>query len=544
MYIAPNSTIKILKNVPLDLTYDHTIYFSPDSAGNTAQYNYFVAKTKYTLTEQSYQRVKRGWMRVNIVADNLYDCNYLMFQNTNFGTKWFYAFIKSVEYINNAVSEIEFEIDVMQTWNSEYTLDYCFVDREHSETDKFGENVVAENFDLGSSYISNTKAILDFTVHSIFVCWADSTRDGYKFPDTATYHNNYYSPLSYNYVTDTTEIESGIHTKLAPYMTSSLVSIFEYPRRLINIVYNPYYPDDITKAYIAAHDELITIDASAFFSRAFPVISDIPVKNRKLLTAPYMYIKVHNSSGQSKKYNPEDFLLTENSSTINFLVKGFPFPEPYICAYPVNYRGWQTNFDEGLPFSCLIVPHYVDSYRDWILNNKYQNESNIISGAVESIANGLITGGTKGGYVGAIAGMATGTISHITNVNQIVAKNNDMINAPDIGKPGSQGSFTEAMSQGLYGYLIEIISLKSEYVKIIDDYFTRYGYATHRTKIPNRNVRPHWTYTKTIGCTITGSVPCDDMKKICSIYDNGITFWKNGDEIGNYALENSAISME
>ena len=80
---------------------------------------------------------------------------------------------------------------------------------------------------------------------------------------------------------------------------------------------------------------------------------------------------------------------------------------------------------------------------------------------------------------------------------------------------------------------------KLKYAKIIDEYFDRYGYATKRNKKPNRNVRPHWCYTKTIGCTITGSIPCDDATKICNIYKNGITFWMNGSEVGNYSLDNT-----
>ena len=112
MHIEPGTNIKILKDCPLDTTYDHTIYF----ADKASQTNYFVGLTKYTLTNYTYQRVKRGVARVGIKADNLYDCNYMMFQNTNYGNKWFYAFIKSVEYVNNETSEITFEIDVMQTW--------------------------------------------------------------------------------------------------------------------------------------------------------------------------------------------------------------------------------------------------------------------------------------------------------------------------------------------------------------------------------------------------------------------------------------------
>ena len=37
MYIAPNSKIILLKNCPLDTTYDHTSYLYD----TTGQYNYF-----------------------------------------------------------------------------------------------------------------------------------------------------------------------------------------------------------------------------------------------------------------------------------------------------------------------------------------------------------------------------------------------------------------------------------------------------------------------------------------------------------------------
>ena len=97
MYIVPNSNIKIYKDVPLDNTYNHTLYFSSLSEQN-AYFHGSSSILKYNLTSQSYQRVVKGSMRVEIKADNLYDCNYIAFQNTNFGNKWFYAFITSVEF--------------------------------------------------------------------------------------------------------------------------------------------------------------------------------------------------------------------------------------------------------------------------------------------------------------------------------------------------------------------------------------------------------------------------------------------------------------
>ena len=110
MYIAPSTNIKLLKGVPLDNTYDHTLYFEDANS----QANYFASMAKYTFNNNTYQRVNKGTMRIGVCADNIYDCNYMMFQNTNFGTKWFYAFINSIEYINNDVTEIEYEIDDMQ----------------------------------------------------------------------------------------------------------------------------------------------------------------------------------------------------------------------------------------------------------------------------------------------------------------------------------------------------------------------------------------------------------------------------------------------
>ena len=145
MYIEPNTNIKICKGVPLDNTYLNTLWFNDTSSQNA----YFASKIKYNLTAQSYQRVVKGKMRIEIKSENLYDCNYLCFQNTSFGTKWFYAFILNVEYVNNVTSEITFEIDVMQTYLFDATLKSCFVEREHSLTDNIGDNLIPENLDTG-----------------------------------------------------------------------------------------------------------------------------------------------------------------------------------------------------------------------------------------------------------------------------------------------------------------------------------------------------------------------------------------------------------
>ena len=155
MYIEPNTNIKLLKNVPLDNSYSNTIYFTDKSS----QIAYFSTKVKHNLTNYTYQRVNKGSMRVGLSADKCYECNYLMFQNTSYGSKWFYAFITSVEYVNNEVCEIRFEIDVIQTWFYSCTLKQCFVEREHSETDNVGDNIQPEPVNVGEYVVSDYSQI-------------------------------------------------------------------------------------------------------------------------------------------------------------------------------------------------------------------------------------------------------------------------------------------------------------------------------------------------------------------------------------------------
>lgn len=146
MYIQPNSIIRLLKGVPLDNTYTDTIYFGSASA----QLSHFQTYTYKLFTQQYYQRVNKGTLRVQVKADDIYDYNYLMFQNTSYGNKWFYAFINKVNYINDSVSEVEYEIDVIQTWLFEAVLEPSYVEREHSATDVVGDNIAPEPMDIGN----------------------------------------------------------------------------------------------------------------------------------------------------------------------------------------------------------------------------------------------------------------------------------------------------------------------------------------------------------------------------------------------------------
>lgn len=173
MAIQPNSRMRLLQGVPLDSTYTNTLYF----ANQQDQTNHFLTHYPYAkeFYAQSYQRVKSGVCRLQIKADDIYPYNYMMFQNTSYGSKWFYAFINRVEYINDAQSNIYYEIDVMQTWFFEHILRPSYVERETSATDNIGDNIVSEPVDLGDIKCRRIYDTGLFDSYAVVVCKSETT---------------------------------------------------------------------------------------------------------------------------------------------------------------------------------------------------------------------------------------------------------------------------------------------------------------------------------------------------------------------------------
>ena len=166
----------------------------------------------------------------------------------------------------------------------------------------------------------------------------------------------------------------------------------------------------------------------------------------------------------------------------------------------------------------------IDAFRAWLAQEASTTAlQGIASGA--SIASGAMSGNPMA-MVGGISGLASTANSVILATNR-----------PPQAKGTNSGTIDVASRTK--DFYFRQMQISAEYAKVIDDYFDMYGYATRRVKVPNRSARPHWNYVKTNGCVLSGNAPADDVRKICGIYDNGITFWKSASEVGNYSLDNS-----
>lgn len=503
MYIAPNTNIRVLKNVPLDNTYRNTIYF-----GNaTNQLNYFLSKQKYAFNNQTYQRVNNGVMTLNRSADDLYDCNYLMFQNPSYGNKWFYAFILSVEYIGNTTAEVRFEIDIMQTWHFDYTVNMSFVEREMSITDKVGDNLVPENLELGEYIYKDLGISSLFTLYQIIVA---ATFDENLEDATGGMYGGVYSGLHYNVFSTWQSASTFIADATEQNKADGIVSIFMLP-----VAFTADYQATIPEAFTIERDKHLS-DIDGY----------IP-KNNKLFTAPYNMLYVTNNEGGAANY-PFEYFSTDNCT---FKVTGAMCCTPECMIIPLNYKGVTNNYNEKLTIGnfpqCAFT---VDTFKAWVAQNQNRIAYDAAIGIAQTVGGAAAMYAT-GGLVG--SGTAMGGFEKISS---LVATAADKSTLPPQARGGG-GSIINMANQ-IKGFQFFYAYIRAEFAQIIDNYFNVYGYATHRVKIPNRAIRPHWNYVKTQNVSLTGSVPADDMARLRQIYDNGVTFWRNGNEVGDYSLDN------
>lgn len=524
MYIAPNSIVRLLKGVTIDPTHENTIYFETKSA----QTAYFVSKVKYTFERVSYQRANKGVVKVERNAESLYDCNYIMFQNLAFGNKWFYGFITDVEYINDTTAAVYYELDDIQTWFFDFSLNQCFVEREHATTDEVGDNLVPENLETGE-YISVAKirsglrglSSIDMSDFG-FLCLATRDRTGENITSRGGFwYNGVFSGLFFNWFDDMFDFSSWA-TDVVQDTPECIVALYQIPR----FMYDPF------KAGIQAMggDHVVTFSNTAAISTAMSsptTFGSYTPRNKKLLTYPFNFLNVTNFNGKDAEFRYEFFNAAKGAP--RFEVSFSVGASPTITLYPLWYKSPnEKNMAEQLVLNNLpICPYSTDGFVAWLAQNS--------GGIATALAGNLGSAGAS--LAMGLINPTLGAISVASSVaNTLVGVQQHKIQAPQAH--GAQGE-TANVQLGILDYEFSKVQITEEFARIIDSYFDRYGYATKMTKIPNRSTRPHWNYVKTLGCTISGSIPADAERRICEIHDAGVTYWRNGDEVGDYSLNNS-----
>lgn len=527
-----------LLSVPLENDYKNTLYFN----GLSDQLSYFQSKIKRKFIDFSYQR-KDNIIRIpdkdldgkGCKYDELLSAgiNYVMYQNSYYSNKWFYCFIKNLKYINDGMTELEIETDVMQTWMTDYTVKESFVEREHVNDDSIGNHTFPEQLETGE-YICNERikdTELNSTAGDLTVIMAstlDITKnsDG-KFPaNGGGEYGGIYSGLKYYRFDNRDDLDQILKDYVNAGQDGSISSIFIAPKVIAPVSSNgkTVMLSSITKSYYKDIVKNIE-DIDGYIPR-----------NNKLFCYPYQYLLVSNNTGGSAIYKYEDFEEYEDGKVCTFKIEGVLCPGCSIRLIPVSYKGVGENDEEGINLGKYPICNWQsDVYTNWLVQNstqialsKEQTQFNAFTGILSSARN-LDLGGA---------------ISAAANAGYEIKKTMAEVEKQSLTPPQARGNtncgdvITSSNNNTFHFYKMNI---KKEYAKKLDAYFDCFGYQVNTIKIPNKNHRQNYWYTKTIDVNIDGNIPNDDMQKIKNCYNNGITFWKDANDMNNYSVENGIV---
>lgn len=568
-YIAPNSTIMICRDVPLSPDYIHTV----DFANSTLQSAYFTTKAKFTLTDYSYQR-KNGVLTVALSTEQLYDCNYIAYKNTSFENKWFYGFIRNIEYVSNEATNIYFVEDVLQTWMFDYKLNPCFVVREHTLNDKIGANIEPEGLELGPYGVENKYYFDCGSKDNLCFIIAAGVIVTYKVVDTR---------LEYSVETP----DEGMYITSGAYVYNGLYLNIIKPATLSNGY--TYKAADVTAGAMESidkagfHDSIVSVTAAPLnfinhinegdvnglctlvwhIPKPYASVGGYKPKNNKLFTSPYIFLNVQNDDGTEANYEYEFF----RDNTANFQADYALQINGSVQLRAVWYKG--TNF-QTQPITITNYPvcsYATDTYKTWYAQNQVRYKSNLVRAGIEgamSIAGAMLGQNytNKRGELNRAYADRRREIANI-DISESSAMANTAFTAAKVGASIADmvlGNMAEEQIHqinnitgtysgddntncifGYKGFTANSMSIRPDYAAKIDMYFSMFGYRTNYTKIPNTTGRLSWNYVKTVGCDVQGSIPQYAVEAINAIFNTGITIWHNAAWVGDYTRDNRIV---
>lgn len=516
---TPNTSVWVCRGVKTDKTYNHVLLFGSASA----RFNYFASKAVRSFDNYTYQRVER-YLTVGVNSEVIEECNYLVFTNRTFSDKIYYAFIDKIEYLSDKTSRIYFTIDVMQTWFPDCTLHPCYIDRQHSSTDAIGDNIVADDLDCGD-YVDSFIQSYDTEPKIAFLCTFDSNYND----ATGTLEGNMYNGLVEHRFTGAKDAGNFINGAVEAGKADGIVACYMSPG------------DKTTRIELPRED-----NADGYGPR-----------NKKLFTYPYCYHRVFDSTMKLNAVFKDEYFRNNVKQLLLVTTGGQGSPE--IGVIPLNYKvyaqlGPETNMAEAVyarPFPTCA--YNTDIYKAYMAQNAssvfVQDTHNSFNAAMSMVKTGAalatnvalmsnpITAGI--GLIGTAAA-AQGMANEAATVASVNAKREDMDRLPPQSNGTPSVSLAYMNTNGVKVY-VTYHTVTRQYAKIIDDYWTVYGYPYHSVQIPNITSRSQWNYIRCGNSCITGPVPADALRLINDIFNRGVTFWHNPENVGRYELANNIV---
>lgn len=277
--------------------------------------------------------------------------------------------------------------------------------------------------------------------------------------------------------------------------------------------------------------------------------------NKKLYSYPFSFCQLINGNAQCMNYYYEYF----NGNIPTFKIVGALSQGCSIMAYPYNYKGKISNYEDILDMTKFPTCSWnTDSYTNWLTQTAV-NRNNTIKYANKELKDAHLkaTGGAIIGGVTAVGGVMTGNFGMVAKgistaassfgsgfeANRAYDKTIDNLEAekyqhslvPDGVNNGN--ACTEIFyALGNYEFKAQAMTITGERAKQIDEYFDRFGYTVNRNAnlVQAIKCRKYWNYVKTAECNIKADIPDEDLAEIKTIFNEGITFWKDANYFYKY----------
>lgn len=587
----------IAKNIKVDREYKNVLNNMIDP-----MYNIITSPANLIYMGSDFSFIRnKGTIKVNRPIELVNNGNYIYFYNSleNFG---YFAWIDNAVYISDNCTEIYYTIDIWTTYiqlgivnagyqvgnNAMIELVPTLTLREHVDDDSIGSNLQPENINTGTAYNNVRQIELNLkhtdndplTEYATAVFVTSKNADGSNI--TPNFYGGLYSGLDY------TRIWS---QEITPF-NNFINSYASHPDDIIDILYAPYWlivnanPDN---GYLAQKQINIQRPKSGMYGNQY--------KNNKIYTYPYTKLQVSNNAGVTIDFAFENFRartgLTEYAT---FAIYGIISPTVEIMLMPAYYQGAISGYDQALTMknfpTCAWASDYFENWKALNLAGinyttqasernaglaqaRLSNNYNIDTGrnALGALTNlggslgQILTGNVIGGIAGGATSIANTALSQQSltsnyNFNQkeisynladsIFAAQN-AVNIATLGANPVHGNISagaiDASIGNKYSFTFRTLCLNDEYMKVIDDYFTMFGYAINKIKRPAFKTRKNFNYIKVAGdCFVVNKnnqgvkcIPDFALEKLNDMARNGITIWHNHNNIGDYSVDNSIV---
>lgn len=534
--ITPQSDVYLIK-VPLEIDNNNQLTF----ANATVQHTYFSSLPKIGYDDFTYIR-KDGVLRIPAVMDDILSYNYVMYRNDAYSSKWFYAYITGMEYVNDSVTDVSIATDVFQTWQFDLVYKRTFVEREHVNDDTIGANLQPESVETGEYVKNGTETSLYSTTKRYVI---NSTYDPYSNTKYAG-SNIYGIPIGgalfvFDYwqqmvnalqgYSDRGHLDSIAQVYVVPYISFDDNDL-EYKVDSGN-------PDD-EHSYWFFNGGTTPVSVEKTLSRPSTINGYTP-RNKKLLTAPFQTLLITNNNGTTSSIAYEYFT---NPASFKLKTEVIPTVGASIITYPEDYKGIAENFNESIIGGKYPALSWSgDTYTNWLT----QNAVNIGTGIISDIMGAGLTVASGNYYAQKHQEPALGVFADVQGFNSTFngisstigqIYQHSLVSQTIKGNVNGGDVLTATGDNHCVAYPM---SITSQYASIIDSYFDMFGYKVNSVKVPNITGRRNWNYVKTVGCYIDADIPQDDLQQIKDMFNKGITFWHSPATFCDYNQNNDII---